>query len=450
MRRPGLPRRLLARATRRRAAAAAVLPAAARPRPRGRRSAPSSSSMTSGMPSSIASCRWCTPTCAAAGVDDPDLPRLKGLHRRTWYENQLALHRVRPALDELARRGHPRPLPEGRAAGARALPRPRAPADGRRRHPGALGRCASAPSTCSSTTGGATSADAPTPQLFRRYHGSGLHHPDGGELDLHWHLGTPLLLPDDERGVDDDFWDAAVPFVAPAHGIDGGHALPHRHAPARDRPRPVGRLGVHGPMGGRRPRASSAPVRRSTGPGSSTRPPGDGSRRWSATPCGTSRPRSTRRSRRRSSTTLRTSADDPSRAAAAARPRRPASTAPPCSAACPTSAPTGPTPGSSGRPFEPPGAARPSSPTSGASTARRELPAAAAQRARPATPRSLRRRASRPAPAPSARRRSASSCPPTSAPTTSRACLDALDAAVGAAVGGHRRARTRRRRRRPR
>jgi hypothetical protein len=32
------------------------------------------------------------------GIDDPDLPRLRGLYRRTWYVNQLALDRLKEAL----------------------------------------------------------------------------------------------------------------------------------------------------------------------------------------------------------------------------------------------------------------------------------------------------------------------------------------------------------------
>src|SRR6202008_4308852 len=43
----------------------------------------------------------------AAGVADPDLARLRGLPRRTWYENQVALHRVRPGLDQLRAAGIP-------------------------------------------------------------------------------------------------------------------------------------------------------------------------------------------------------------------------------------------------------------------------------------------------------------------------------------------------------
>jgi hypothetical protein len=35
---------------------------------------------------------------AAAGVEDPLLPTLRGMHRRTWYVNQLRLDRLTPAL----------------------------------------------------------------------------------------------------------------------------------------------------------------------------------------------------------------------------------------------------------------------------------------------------------------------------------------------------------------
>jgi GT2 family glycosyltransferase len=154
-----------------------------------------------------------------AGVDDPDLPRLMGLWRRTWYENQLALHRVRPALEELRSAGIPVLFLKGAPLALQHYGdlglRPMAdidvlvPWDDA---PRALDRLASAGWV---DLGGRSRA-----QLFRRYHGSGLVHPDGGQLDLHWHLGTPLLLPGDERASSDDFWTAGVPFVVPAHGID--------------------------------------------------------------------------------------------------------------------------------------------------------------------------------------------------------------------------------------
>lgn len=155
----------------------------------------------------------------AAGVDDPDLPRLKGLHRRTWYENQVALHRVRPAIELL------------QGAGIRVLFLKGAPLA--LLHYGDLGLRPMADVDVLvpwddahraldllEAAGWADVGGHDRATLFRRYHGSGLVHPDGGQLDLHWHLGTPLLLPDDERASSDDFWAHAVPFAAATQGID--------------------------------------------------------------------------------------------------------------------------------------------------------------------------------------------------------------------------------------
>ncbi len=155
----------------------------------------------------------------AAGVDDPDLPRLRGLHRRTWYENQVALHRVRPALDALRGAGIPVLFLKGAPLailhyGDLGL-RPMADIDVLVPWADADRALDLLESIGWSDIGGRTRA-----QLYQRYHGSGLGHANGGQLDLHWHLGTPLLLPGDEATSTDDFWEAAVPFVVPDHGID--------------------------------------------------------------------------------------------------------------------------------------------------------------------------------------------------------------------------------------
>ena len=42
---------------------------------------------------------------AAAGLDDPLLPRLRGIHHRTWYVNQLRLDRAAPAVAALQTAG---------------------------------------------------------------------------------------------------------------------------------------------------------------------------------------------------------------------------------------------------------------------------------------------------------------------------------------------------------
>src|SRR5690348_7935803 len=42
---------------------------------------------------------------ADAGVDDPLLPRIVGMHKRTWYVNQLRLDRLVPALQAVQETG---------------------------------------------------------------------------------------------------------------------------------------------------------------------------------------------------------------------------------------------------------------------------------------------------------------------------------------------------------
>jgi GT2 family glycosyltransferase len=155
----------------------------------------------------------------AAGVDDPDLRRLKGLHRRTWYENQVSLHRVRPGLEALVEAGVPLLFLKGvplalHHYGDLGL-RPMADIDVLVPWDDAAGALDVLEALGWSDVGGLTRT-----LLFLRYHGSGMQHPDGGQLDVHWHLGTPLLLPEDERASNDDFWAAAVPFAVPDHGID--------------------------------------------------------------------------------------------------------------------------------------------------------------------------------------------------------------------------------------
>lgn len=161
----------------------------------------------------------------AAGVEDPDLPRLTGLRRRTWYENQMRLHQVRPALDALTEAEVPLLFLKGvplalRYYGDLGL-RPMADVDILVPHPEADRALDVVEGLGWRDVGGVSRA-----QLHRTHHGSGLRHPDGGDLDLHWHLGTPLLIPGDEEHSSDDFWAAAEALSIPQHGIEGRTLAP--------------------------------------------------------------------------------------------------------------------------------------------------------------------------------------------------------------------------------
>ncbi|MGK2950557.1 MAG: nucleotidyltransferase family protein [Acidimicrobiales bacterium] len=161
----------------------------------------------------------------AAGVDDPDLPRLTGLRRRHWYENQIRLHQVQPALEALTAGGMPLLFLKGvplalayygdlglRPMGDVDVLVPRADAPRALDTLEALGWC--------------DVGDIPRSQLWRTHHGSGLRHPDGGDLDLHWHLGTPLLLPGQDDASSDDFWAASEELAIPQHGLTGRMLCP--------------------------------------------------------------------------------------------------------------------------------------------------------------------------------------------------------------------------------
>lgn len=157
-----------------------------------------------------------------AGVADPDLARMTGLHKRTWYLNQRRLHGVRPwiarlqaeGIDVLALKGLPLVLRHHPDLGLR----PMSDVD-------LLVPSADAPRALDLLEGGGFvdrgGVDRAT--LFRLYHGSGLTHPDGPEIDidLHWNLGSPFLRrgdalpgPDGPPGARSmaAFWVAAEPL----------------------------------------------------------------------------------------------------------------------------------------------------------------------------------------------------------------------------------------------
>ena len=161
----------------------------------------------------------------AAGVDDPDLPRLAGIRRRHWYENQVRLHQVRPALDALTAEDIPLLFLKGVPLGLEYYGdlglRPMADVDVLIPHPQAERAL-----DVLEARGWRDLDGLSHEKLFRTRHGGQLRHPDGGDLDLHWHLGTPLLLPHDEASSSDDFWAAAEPLAIPQHGLVGQMLAP--------------------------------------------------------------------------------------------------------------------------------------------------------------------------------------------------------------------------------
>jgi hypothetical protein len=136
-------------------------------------------------------------------VDDPDIPRLKGVYRHAWVKNQHLAHCLEPALESLKRAGIPAMLLKGAAvsvvhyrdAGARRMddvgvlvPPPeaeRALAVFRASGWSMLGRI-------------------DPRRTLRSRHAMALREPGGAQIDLQWRV-----LPESIR--DDDFWSGAVP-----------------------------------------------------------------------------------------------------------------------------------------------------------------------------------------------------------------------------------------------
>lgn len=152
---------------------------------------------------------------AQLGVEDPELPRLKGLHRHAWYQNQLNLSRLAPFLMHLEGAGirtmvikgvplalryygdlGSRPMndvdvlvPTDRMADALQL----LEEDGWRGHRDGRRPPQSLTSTFSVITDHSRIVTAP----------------DGFYVDLHWHLREQFVVPREEMTSSADFWTAA-------------------------------------------------------------------------------------------------------------------------------------------------------------------------------------------------------------------------------------------------
>lgn len=138
-------------------------------------------------------------------VDDPDMPRLRGVYRHTWVTNQRLAHRVDRGLDALKRRGIPTMVLKGSAvsgthysdAGVRAMD----------------DIDVLVPPAHASQALDVLRGDGWSPQVrihpvrvMRSFHAMPLADASGAKLDLHWRA-----LPESVR--DDDFWSAAVPVT---------------------------------------------------------------------------------------------------------------------------------------------------------------------------------------------------------------------------------------------
>jgi hypothetical protein len=136
------------------------------------------------------------------GVDDPILGRLRGLHRISWYRNQLRLRDLRHVIDRLAGAGIQTIVLKGAAfvllyyrdIGARFM----GDVD-------VLVRTADRDRALRLLQREGWRVPAP----YANQVSTNLFRDDGSQLDLHWHLLAELLVPGDPHGASNDLWDAA-------------------------------------------------------------------------------------------------------------------------------------------------------------------------------------------------------------------------------------------------
>jgi Sulfotransferase family/Uncharacterised nucleotidyltransferase len=152
------------------------------------------------------------------GVEDPELPRLKGLHRHAWYQNQLNLSRLAPFLTRLEGAGIRTMVIKGVPLALRYYgdlgSRPMndvdvlVPTD---RMVEAL-RVLEEAGWRSHSDGRGPSQKLTARFSLMSHHSRIVTAPDGFYVDLHWNLREQFVLPGHEMASSDDFWAAAEPI----------------------------------------------------------------------------------------------------------------------------------------------------------------------------------------------------------------------------------------------
>ena len=143
----------------------------------------------------------------ASGLDDPMMGRLKGVYRMSWYKNHELFRRSAPAIAALEAAGVQTMLLKGAPLAMAHYPshalRPMGDLD-------LVVRSSQAEKarTILAGLGWTTSSKHPQREL-PDLHAQDLHHPNGAELDLHWHC----LREAPSDAMDDWFWASAKPFV---------------------------------------------------------------------------------------------------------------------------------------------------------------------------------------------------------------------------------------------
>ena len=152
----------------------------------------------------------------ANGVDHPLMKTLRGIYRRTWYENQILFHQMAPLLRALEEAGVRTMLLKGAALVSLYYNdlglRPMSDLDVLVPTDEAARAIRVLLSESCTPLGNRT---APLERLlqsevFKEWiHSEHFAESGGREFDLHWHTLTECLAPD----ADADFWNAAVPTV---------------------------------------------------------------------------------------------------------------------------------------------------------------------------------------------------------------------------------------------
>lgn len=145
------------------------------------------------------------------GVTDPLMPRLKGIYRRCWYETHALLHAVAPVVATLEARGIATLLLKGvplslswyRGVGLRRM----ADLDLAVRPELVHGAMA-----VLHDLGWIKDPNA-SDDALRFRHSMQFRHPEGRELDLHWHI----MFETCSTAADDVFWGRSVPLEI--HGV---------------------------------------------------------------------------------------------------------------------------------------------------------------------------------------------------------------------------------------
>jgi hypothetical protein len=162
------------------------------------------------------------------GSDHPDLPRLRGVHRKTWYDNQLRFRSLAPPLHALGAAGVDVIVLKGTAFAITTY------GDMGLRHmrdcdllvrPGQVGRAVRA---CAPLGWAPREA---LPQSYARHSQEiDLRDANGAYIDLHWHIAQWLVPPDDPWNGEDQYWARSVPIDvagARARALDPTDAVLH-------------------------------------------------------------------------------------------------------------------------------------------------------------------------------------------------------------------------------